>query len=103
MQHSEQACACVSVCVCVHACVCVFVCVCVCVLDREGSRVFAYGSQVVVWTPVYLTSYGDYLTSFREPLSPPYGSHTSLKKGLAWSLALDSVSMRCVQTKCVSP
>ena len=31
----------------------------VCVLDREGSRVFARRAQVAVQTAVYLTSYSD--------------------------------------------
>ena len=84
-----------SVCVCVcereiecvcereRVCVCVrerkSVCVCVCVLDKEGSWVFASTALAVVWTAVYLTGYSDFLTNFHEPLSPPYRRHTSLK------------------------
>ena len=29
---------------------------------------------------MYLTGYSDYLTSFREPHSPPYSCRTGLKK-----------------------
>ena len=89
------------VCVCVCVCVCMCVCererereeererdrerqrqrererdretereyVCVCVLGREGSWVFASTALVVVRTSVYMTS-------FREPLSPPFRHHT---------------------------
>ena len=71
----------VKICVCVCVCVCVRVCVraCMCVLDRDGSWVFASKALEVVWTAVYLTSYSDYLTSYCEPLSPSYSCHTSLK------------------------
>ena len=76
-------CVCVCVCVCVSVCVCVcahaFVCVCVCVLGRGLSWVFASTVLVVLWITVCLTSYSDYLTSFCEPLLPPYRCHTSLK------------------------
>ena len=50
------------------------VCVCVCVLDHERSRLFASRAVAgVVWmTMQHMTSYIDYLTSFCEPLSPPY-------------------------------
>ena len=34
---------------------------------------------VVVWMAVCLTSYSDYLTGFREPLSASYICHTGLK------------------------
>ena len=44
--------------------------VCVCVLDREGSRMFASIAVVVVWTAVYLTGYNNCSTGFRERLSP---------------------------------
>ena len=50
-------------------------CMCVCVLDGEGNWVFAS----TVGRAVYVTSYRDYLTSFREPLSPPYRCHTNYK------------------------
>ena len=62
------------------ACVCVWVCVCVCV-DREEIWVFAGTALVIVWTAVSLTSspYSDYLTSFHEPLSPPYRCYTVWK------------------------
>ena len=39
-----------------------------CVLDREGSRVFASRALAVVHMAVYLTSCNSYLTSFCEPL-----------------------------------
>ena len=40
-----------------------------CILDAEGSRVFAGGALVaVVQMVVYLTGYSDCLTGFREPL-----------------------------------
>ena len=76
-------CVCMSVCecaqVCLPACVCACVCVlahaCVCVLDREGRWVFASRALVVVRTAVYLTSYSDHLTGFREPLSSPCRRH----------------------------
>ena len=57
---------------CVVAWVCV--CVCVCVLDHGRSRLFASRAVAgVVWmTMQHMTSYIDYLTSFCEPLSPPY-------------------------------
>ena len=83
---SEGACSvCVCVCVCVRACVRVRVCACkyACFLARKRSMVFASIALVVlvleVWTAVYLTSYSDYLTSFLEPLLPPYSCRTSLK------------------------
>ena len=50
-------------------------CMCVCVSDGEGNRVFAS----TVGRAVYVTSYRDYLTSSREPLSPPYRCHTNYK------------------------
>ena len=75
-----RVCACVRACVRVHVCVCVraracvracvCVCVCVCVLDREGSRMFASTAVVVVWTALYLTGYNNCLTGFRERVSP---------------------------------
>ena len=60
-------------------------CVCVCVLDGEGSWLFANTTLVVVWTAMSptgysdcltghsdcLTGYSDYLTGFRETLSLP--------------------------------
>ena len=43
------------------------------VLDGEGSWAFACTALVVlVWMAVFLTSYSDYLTSFRKPLLAPY-------------------------------
>ena len=60
-------------------CVCVCVCVCACVLDREGSKVFASRTPVVVYMAVYLTCYSDCLTGFQEPLLPPYRHHIGLK------------------------
>ena len=75
-------CVCVNVCVCV--CVCVNVCVCVCVFGVKGSCVFASTVLVAVWMAVYLTSYSDYLTGFREPLLPPYlGLSLQFEKCLA--------------------
>ena len=35
---------------------------------------------------MYLTGYSDYLTDFREPLSPPYKCHTSLRKNRIMSM-----------------
>ena len=61
---------------CVCMCVCLYMCVCV--LDEEGSRVFA-SAALVVQTAVCLTGCSDYLTSFHEPLSPPCSCHTGLK------------------------
>ena len=60
--------------VCGMLCVVAWVCVCVCVLDHERSRLFASRAVAgVVWmTMQHMTSYIDYLTSFCEPLSPPY-------------------------------
>ena len=69
---------CVCVCVCVYVCVCMHVCMCACVLDRDGSRVFASRALIVAQMTAYLTVYSDYLTGFREPLSSPYRHHTSL-------------------------
>ena len=55
-------------------------CVCVCILDREGSRVFASGALVaVVQMVVYLTGYSDCLTGFHEPLLPHYRCLAGLK------------------------
>ena len=34
---------------------------------------------IMVWTPVCLTGYSDYLTGFREPLSTSYIRHAGLK------------------------
>ena len=55
------------------------VCVCVCILGREKSWVFASTALGVVWTAMYLNGHSDYLTSFHEPLLPPYRCHTGLK------------------------
>ena len=79
--------ACMHVCVCVCACMhasmqCAYVFMCVCVLDREGSRVFASKALGVVKTAVHLTDDSDCLTAFHEPLLPTSGCHTSLKN--AW-------------------
>ena len=73
---------------------------CVCMLDREGrvNKLVFYAQGkgehwvfsstaivlyniyiVVVWTAVCVTSYSDYLTGFREPLSRTYRCHTGLK------------------------
>ena len=79
---------------------CVCVCVCVrahtmhvraCVLDREGSKVFASTALVVlvVRTAMYLTIYNDYLTSLCEPLSSPYISVTPVSK-MFWGEHSDS-------------
>ena len=58
-----------------------------CILDREGSRVFASRALVaVVQMVVYLTGYGDCLTGFREPLSPHHRCRTGLKNILMRSL-----------------
>ena len=38
-----------------------------------------YSTLVVVWMAVCLTSYSDYLTGFREPLSTSYICHIGLK------------------------
>ena len=65
-------------CVCVRACVRVCVRACVCILNREGSRVFVSTALVGVQTAMYLTGYSDYVTSFREPLSPLYRCHNGL-------------------------
>ena len=73
-----RVCVCVCVCVCVHVCLCVCVCMCVCVVNGEGNWVFACTALVGVWTAMYQTSHSDYLTSLREPLSPPYKHHTGL-------------------------
>ena len=40
---------------------------------------FASTVLVVVWKAVCLTGYSDYLTSFCESLSPPYGHDSGLK------------------------
>ena len=66
------------VCVCVRVRVCARVCMCV--LDREGSWVFASTGLavlllVLVWMDAYLTSCSDYLTGFCEPFLPPYTSY----------------------------
>ena len=68
MQHSER----------LTECVCY---VCVCAVDREGSLLFASSAPLpaVVWTPMYLTGYSDYLTGGLEQSSPPYRCHTGLK------------------------
>ena len=42
-----------------------------CVFGVKGSCVFASTVSVEVWIAVYLTSYSDCLTGFREPLLPP--------------------------------
>ena len=56
-------CVCVVCVVCGVWCVwCVWCVVCECVLDREGSSVFA-STALVVWTTVYLTGYSDCLVS----------------------------------------
>ena len=62
-----------------HVCVCV--CVRVCVLDGEGSRVFAVRALLVLILKmlVYLTNC---LTSFREPLLPYFRCYTCLKNVL---------------------
>ena len=65
MQHSEK----------VHNGVCVSVCVCV--LDGEGSWVFSstaivLSSSNTSMDSLSLTGHNDYLTSFCEPLLPPY-------------------------------
>ena len=50
-----------------------------CVLDGEGSWVFAASTAlVVVWMAVHLTGYSDFLDGFCEPLSPPFWCHTGL-------------------------
>ena len=57
-------------CVCLFLCVCARarVHVCACVLDMEGSWVFASSVLIRVWIARYLTSYSNYLTSFHEAL-----------------------------------
>ena len=52
---------------------------CVCVCSTWGRELGVRTSIAVVWTAAYLTSYSDYLTGFREPLSPPHRYHTGLK------------------------
>ena len=62
------------------------VCVHVCVKGVEGTRVFASPALVVVAVcmAVHLTSYSDYLTSFCEPLSPPYRSMSHWFEKKVW-------------------
>ena len=54
---------------CVHACMrvcaCIYVCVCACVIDGEGSWVFASTalSRSSMDSHIHLTSYSDYLTT----------------------------------------
>ena len=65
-----------------HVCVCVRVCV----LDGEGSRVFAVRALLVLILKmlVCLTNlhYSYCLTSFREPLLPYFRCYTCLKNVL---------------------
>ena len=72
MYHGEKVCVGVHqptfVCVCMRACMRV--------LQGKGSRVVASRVLAVVQTASHLTSYSDCLTSFREPLSPPYRHHS---------------------------
>ena len=70
-------CLCGSVCMCGSLCVCA--CACACVPDRQRNWVFTSTALVVASTTMRLTSYSDYLTGFREPLSAPYRSQTGLK------------------------
>ena len=48
---------------------------CVCVLDREGSRMFANRAVAAVQAAVYPTGYSNCLTSLCEP---PSICHTGL-------------------------
>ena len=49
-------------------------CVCVCFVC-----VYVWAVTVLVKTAMYQTSYNDCMTSFREPLLPPYSCKTGLK------------------------
>lgn len=60
---------------------------------RKREREFWVFSVCVFETAVYLTGYRDYLTGFREPLSPPYRCGSGLKR-LARSL--DSAGRECL-------
>ena len=63
-----------------RVCGCVRLHVGVCVVDGEGSSVFASRDlAVLVSAAVYVTVQIDCLTGFREPLSPSYRCHTGFK------------------------
>ena len=51
---------------------------CVCFIDRKHSRVVASSTVALVQTAMYLNSYGNCLTGFCDPLSPPFRYHTSV-------------------------
>ena len=49
-----------------------------CVLDGEGSKLFASRVLAVLQTAMYLIGYRDYRTCFREPFPLPYRCHSGL-------------------------
>ena len=50
---------------------------------------------------MYLNGYSDYLTSFREPLLPPYRCHTDLKNVKCDHYVDDTMSRLSAKSGCI--